>query len=116
MALYNSAEPLFSRKNVLIAGAQDIPQQNDLIGVQMALPYLDLRHRAAGDIAAAQLQLRGHPLLRKPRLFPQLADVVPDTLLHLRIDARHLLQKCTHMGAKLLDIIIGRWYDYFAPI
>lgn len=87
---------------------QDISKQDNLVWIQMALSNLDFCYCAAGNVTAIQLQLCGYPFLRHTGFFPQLADVMANPFSTFWLISVTSLQKCTHMGAILLDIIICR--------
>ena len=80
-------------KNCFVAGVQNLSDQDDLVGIQMALPYLNFGYSASGDIAAGKLELCGKHILGHMLRLPESAYIISDFLFDIFVHGNHLVHR-----------------------
>lgn len=70
--------PLSNIKNILVACLKNLPDQDDFVRIQVALPNFYFGNCASCDVAPIELKLRGQGILGDVPLFPDSPDVISD--------------------------------------
>ena len=94
---------MFNIKNLIVSDVEDLANEENFIGVKVALPNLNLGHGATSNVAALELQFGRQGILGHAPGFSYYSDILANFVLNVLIHNITILHLYLN---NILDIIV----------